>query len=81
MRQDDYTMNLVCFLAGALAGATFALLTAPQSGRRTRRMIRDSVEDGVESFVETGHDLQRRGKRIAQDATEFADRVKHATTR
>jgi gas vesicle protein len=38
---------------GAAAGATVALLYAPQSGERTRRQLRRSVEDANERIRDT----------------------------
>ena len=40
--------NVVALLSGAVIGAAVALLTAPQSGERTRRMIGQMVDDGIE---------------------------------
>ena len=36
---------MILFLAGAATGATVALLTAPQSGRETRRKLKKAAED------------------------------------
>lgn len=37
--------SLLCFMAGALAGAVAAVLLAPDSGQNTRAKIRKSVSD------------------------------------
>ena len=55
---------VISFLIGGIVGAGVALLTAPQSGRRTRRQIARMTEDAVE-----------RIKSVADDA---ADKVKDA---
>lgn len=78
MEHKEYRNNFACFLAGALVGATAALLMAPQTGRRTRRMLREKVEDGVESVVDAGHELREQGKRLAEGAAGLVDRATHA---
>ena len=37
--------SILCFLAGALAGAVTAVLLAPDSGENTRTKIRQSAAD------------------------------------
>ena len=78
MRQENLGTYLVCFLAGTCFGATAALLAAPQSGRRTRRMVRDKVEDATEAASGTGHELRAHGRRVAKDAAGVVDRAVHA---
>ncbi len=48
---DSNTTNtaMLSFLVGAAAGAAFAYLTAPQSGRRTRAQLREYFEEGRDS--------------------------------
>jgi gas vesicle protein len=42
----NHTSGIVLsFLAGAATGAAVALLTAPQSGRETRRKLKHATED------------------------------------
>jgi gas vesicle protein len=65
-------------VTGVLAGTIAALLMAPQSGSRTRRMLREKAEDGAQSVVDAGHQWRRQGKRLAQSATSLADRAKYA---
>ena len=44
--KDDRTASvLVALVVGGLAGASLALLLAPQSGKRTRQQIADLAED------------------------------------
>jgi gas vesicle protein len=49
MEYDDHSTQVVNFVSGlvlgAVLGAGVALLTAPQSGRRTRRRIRRTAVD------------------------------------
>ena len=73
--------NMVWFLAGATVGAAVALLYAPQSGDRTRRLIvrklsdgRDALADGGADLVDKGRDLFEKGRRVADDAAELFER-------
>lgn len=40
--------NVCALLGGAVVGAVTALLVAPQSGQRTRKMIGQMVDEGIE---------------------------------
>jgi gas vesicle protein len=75
--------RIVWFLAGAAFGAAVALLYAPQSGERTRRMISRKVREGGEvltdkgrEFYDKGRDLYEKGRRVADDAAELLERGK-----
>lgn len=58
--------SLLCFIAGAMAGAVTAVLLAPDSGAKTRARIRKGASDVVgnakEKIVE--------GLEILEDALE-----------
>jgi len=78
MAQDN---KLVWFVAGAAIGATIALLTAPQSGRVTRRFITkkarhtgDAVVDASRDLMDKGRDLYDKGRKVADDAAELFER-------
>ena len=77
----DNGENLVWFLVGATIGAAVALLYAPQSGERTRRLIgekladgRDLVADRGAELVDRGRELYRKGRSVADDAAELFER-------
>ena len=62
-------------------GATFALLYAPHSGDRTRRLIGKKAREGREALEETGsdlldkgRDLYKQGRRVADDAADLFER-------
>jgi gas vesicle protein len=81
MATDNSASKLVWFLTGAAAGAAIALLYAPQSGHRTRKLIRRRTEDGQEALAETGRDILDRGReyydkgrKIAEEAGELFER-------
>lgn len=64
---DGQLLNFVSgLLLGAAIGAGFALLTAPQSGRRTRRKIRRAAGD-------VRHDAEDRWDELAEDVKARVD--------
>jgi gas vesicle protein len=80
MAQDNGE-KFVWFLVGATMGAAVALLYAPQSGDRTRRLISRRLVDGRDALAENGGDLMDRGRelfekgrRVADDAAEMFER-------
>jgi gas vesicle protein len=58
--------NLPAFISGALVGAGFALLFAPQAGSRTRRLLRDYAARAKDEF----DDAVDRGGEAWDQATE-----------
>ena len=80
MAQDNGE-RLIWFLAGATVGAAVALLYAPQSGDRTRRLLGRKLGDGRDSLSESGADLMsqgrelfEKGRRVADDAADMFER-------
>jgi gas vesicle protein len=71
---------LLYFLAGSVAGASVALLLAPQSGRATRELMRRRIRDGADSTRELKHQLIDRGRRIRDEATHRVDEAVSALT-
>jgi gas vesicle protein len=73
--------TLVWFLVGAAVGASVALLYAPQSGDRTRRLLGRKLADGREVLEEQGselleksRDLFEKGRKVADDAAELFEK-------
>lgn len=73
--------SLVLFLIGAAAGASVALLYAPQSGDRTRRMLgrkladgRDALSDQGSELLEKSRELFEKGRKVADDAAELFEK-------
>jgi gas vesicle protein len=82
MAQDNnFGENMVWFFVGASVGAAVALLYAPQSGDRTRRLIvrklsdsRDALADSGTDLMDKGRELFEQGRRVADDAAEMLER-------
>ncbi len=69
------------FICGAVLGAAVALLAAPGSGKRTRRILLRQAEQGRKTITESGQEifergreLYERGREIAEDAAEMFER-------
>jgi gas vesicle protein len=66
---------------GAAVGASVALLYAPQSGDRTRRLLGRKLADGRDALSEQGSDLLEKsrdlfekGRKVADDAAELFEK-------
>jgi gas vesicle protein len=80
MAQDNGE-RIMWFAVGAAIGAAVALLYAPQSGDRTRRLIsrkakegRDVLSDSGRELLDRGRDLYEKGRRVADDAADLFER-------
>jgi gas vesicle protein len=72
---------MMWFVLGAAVGAAVALLYAPQSGDRTRRILsrkakesREVLSDSGRELLDRGRDLYDRGRRVADDAAQLFER-------
>jgi gas vesicle protein len=81
MAHDEDNSRLGWFLAGAVIGATVALLYAPKSGKDTRKYLgattrdgREAMESGGRELMDRGKELYDRGKQIAEDAADLFER-------
>jgi gas vesicle protein len=80
MAQDNGE-RIMWFAVGAALGAAVALLYAPQSGDKTRRLIsrkakesREVLSDSGRDLLDKGRDLYEKGRRVADDAAELFER-------
>lgn len=71
-----YSTRMFCFLAGAFAGASVALLLAPQSGKATREAMRRKLRETEDSARGLKDRVVRRGEEVRDEA---ARRVGAAT--
>jgi gas vesicle protein len=65
----SYSALTFSFLAGGIAGATAALLLAPQAGKATRELVGRKLNDAADSARELKGRAVRRGRRIHEEAT------------
>ncbi len=68
--RTTYSTWMLCFLAGGLAGASAALLLAPQSGKASRDSMRRTLRDTAES----ARGLKDRMVRRAEEGRDEAGR-------
>lgn len=76
MEYDEHSTQVMNFVSGlvlgAVLGAGVALLTAPQSGRRTRRRIRRAAVDVRSNAGDRFEDLADDVKHRVDEALEGA---------
>jgi gas vesicle protein len=72
MAQDNGD-RLIWFLTGAALGAAVALLYAPQSGDKTRRLIGRKVREGGEVITDSGRDMMEKGRDLFEQGRKVAD--------
>lgn len=64
-----YLTPVLCFLAGGFAGASVALLMAPQSGEATREAMRRKLRESDVSARALKDRVVRRGEELRVEAT------------
>lgn len=70
----------IAFGVGVAAGATIALLTAPQRGKRTRKQLLKGVGDAGEYLHQASEYLREQAERLSVEAqSAFRNGVKEAT--
>jgi len=62
------------FLAGAVLGASVALLYAPKSGKDTREEASEAITHSGQDLVGKGKDLYDRGRQLAEEAADLFER-------
>jgi len=58
----------LAFLVGVSAGATVALLYAPESGVKTRKRIGRKIEDGVDTLEDAAEYLKEQAENLTKQA-------------
>jgi gas vesicle protein len=85
-RKERFLMDTVKFWAafaiGVAAGASVALIYAPQSGEKTRKQLRRNFEDASEYVKDAADTLGdhaekfvRRGRSVVEDLADSANSV------
>lgn len=77
-QRTEYLTWTLCFLAGGIAGASAALLLAPQSGRDTRGRIGRKMHDAAGSARELKDRVVRRSEEIGAEAVRRVDEAASA---
>jgi gas vesicle protein len=70
---NTYPPSLLTFLIGSLAGASLALLFAPQAGRDTRMAMGRRVRSGVDRARDLRHRIGRRAEDAQLEASRRLD--------
>ncbi len=89
MLKSNVLTYVTSFAVGAAAGATFALLNAPQSGKKTRSQLKRGVSDAryrtqraismtQERAMDTLDDIQGFVKEVGDEAVHQVERIKMA---
>ena len=69
----------VGLIFGVVLGATVALLYAPNSGEKTRKLIKDKVEDTWDAGVDQMNETRKQGKEMLDKVHKQVDEVMDAT--
>ncbi len=73
MERENSGALIGWFVGGLLLGGAVALLVAPQSGVRTRRVIRKQAKRGRKSILESSQDIVDRGRELYERGREIAE--------
>ena len=65
------------FLVGVAVGAVAALLTAPQSGARTRRRLVRKGEEVADYLIDASQELTEKCKELYEHSAELAEDAGH----
>ncbi len=64
------------FGIGVVAGASVALLYAPQTGTRTRRQLKNQIGDAGDYLEDAGNYLKAQAERLSSEAQAAINRSK-----
>jgi gas vesicle protein len=73
MERENNAAVIGWFIGGALLGAAVALLAAPQSGARTRRVLTKQAKKGRTTLFESSQDIVARGRELYERGREIAE--------
>ena len=66
----------IAFSIGVAAGATVALLYAPQSGIKTRRQLKRNIDDGVGYLEDAAEYLKEQAETLSKEAKKTVARTR-----
>jgi gas vesicle protein len=64
---------LIVFSLGVAAGATVALIYAPQTGEKTRKQLKRNFEDASDYIKDTTDDLTKQAKRVYKNTKPIVE--------
>jgi gas vesicle protein len=64
------------FAIGVTAGASIALLYAPQTGVKTRKQLRKGVEDASDYLEDAANYLKEQAERLSKEAEKAVKRTR-----
>lgn len=70
---ENSSSGYLWFLAGAVMGASVALLYAPKTGKDTRGYLNDQADGGRDAIAHSGKDLMDKGKELYDRGRELAE--------
>jgi gas vesicle protein len=76
MSRGSSSNEAVFFLAGAAVGAAVALLFAPQTGEKTRRMLARRANESGRDLIDRGRELYDKSRDLADEAADMFERGK-----
>ncbi len=81
MSDTDNSSGFLWFFAGAIVGASVALLYAPGSGKDNREYLSGKADESLDAItgsgkqlMDQGKDLYDRGRALADEAAELFER-------
>ncbi len=66
----------IAFGVGVAAGATVALLYAPQPGTKTRRQLKKNIDEGVDYLEEAAEYLKEQAEYLSKEAQKTIKKTK-----
>jgi gas vesicle protein len=66
----------IAFGIGVAAGASIALLYAPQTGVKTRKQLRKGVEDAGDYLEDAANYLKEQAERLSKEAEKAVKRTR-----
>lgn len=61
----------IAFGVGVAAGATVALLYAPQSGERTRRQLKKGIDEAGDYLEDAADSLKKQADKVAKESQKL----------
>jgi len=76
MASDDFSGRAICFLAGVAVGAGVALLFAPQSGEKTRKLIVNKAGEGKDFAASKAREIRSMADDLVDQGKDLVNKQK-----